>query len=352
MVSFEAYKDIFNFCKELNIDFILSVYDEEGAEFSKNMGAVALKIPSSNIVHKTLIQYTASLKLPLILDTGKSSLEEIARAVDWIYESECTSLIIEHSPDAPPASLNNHNLKILKTLKKIYSIPVGLSDHHSSEEMLYAAVALGANVIEKGIIPENMSNDLDVYHALPVQKFRDTYNKCLNIYHALGNNIRRRNIDIKKQYQWRMSIVANKSLQPGDRLSKSNISYAFPPKGIPIENLEIVENWTIRNNLEIGQVIKWTDIEPLLPRTPAYLDLVPKKFKFFPLDNKSILGKLCNCLGAGKYYTTQPNSTKLLAFYFLKKGKNKYFLKVIPHEQKEKFFLADEISHFLNKKIK
>ena len=30
-----------------------------------------------------------------------------------------------------------------------------------------------------------MSNDLDVYHALPVQKFRDTYNKCLNIYHAL-----------------------------------------------------------------------------------------------------------------------------------------------------------------------
>ena len=59
-----------------------------------------------------------------------------------------------------------------------------------------------------------------------------------------------------------MSIIANKPLKPGDKLTKKNISYAFPPKGIPIENLEIVENWIIRNIIKSGQVIKWKDIEP------------------------------------------------------------------------------------------
>ena len=87
----------------------------------------------------------------------------------------------------------------------------------------------------------------------------------------------------------------------------------------------------------------------LLPRTPAYLDLLPKKLNFYILNKGEIFKKLYASFGSGEYYSTQPKSKKILPFYLLKKGRKYFFLKVIPLEHKEKFFLSDKISHFLNR---
>ena len=261
IVSFPAYEQLFGLCKSLGIGFLLSVYDFKGAEFARDIGACALKLASSNIVHRPLIEHASRLGLPLIIDTGKSTLEEIARAVQWAEDAGAKDIMIQHSPEAPPAPLENHNLRILIGLRKAFDRPVGLSDHHAGEEMLYAAVALGANAVEKGVCPDNLLKDQDVHHAMPVSMAAEVMAKCRRIHVALGSTTRYLRRD-RKKYISRMGLTAAKDLRSGDRLALEFVSFAFPAKGVPVEHWEIVEGWRVRGDIAQGQVIRWQDIEP------------------------------------------------------------------------------------------
>lgn len=262
VVPFSSYEKLFGLCQSLDMGFLLSVYDFRGAEFARDIGASALKVASSNIVHRPLIEYIARLGLPIIIDTGKSSLEEIARAVQWAEDAGASAIMVQHSPEAPPSPLTNHNLRMLPALRQVFDRPVGLSDHHAGEEMLYAAVALGAHAVEKGIIPDDMCEDQDVFHALPVSMFEEVYAKCRRIQIALGVNMRYLLRDSKK-HPYRMGLVASKDMLPGGVLSLSNVRFAFPAKGIPVEHWDLVKGWRVRCELTGGQVIRWQDVEPI-----------------------------------------------------------------------------------------
>lgn len=261
VVSLGEYERLFQFCKSLDMEFLLSVYDFRGAEFGRDIGAGALKIASANVVHRPLIEFTAKLGLPMIIDTGKSTLEEIARAVQWAEDAGAEAIMVQHSPEAPPSPLANHNLRMLTTLHRIFDRPVGLSDHHAGEEMLYAAVALGANAVEKGIIPDNMGEDGDVYHALPIGMFEEVLAKCRRIHTALGANMRYLRRD-REKYISRMGIVAAKDFSPGESLTLEGVRFSYPAKGIPVEHWEIVEGWRVRGDIARGHVIRWRDVEP------------------------------------------------------------------------------------------
>lgn len=259
VVSLSSYENLFNLCKSLDMGFLLSVYDFKGAEFAREIGACGLKIASSNIVHRPLIEYVAKLGLPLIIDTGRSSLEEIARAIRWASDAGSTEILIQHSPEAPPSPLTNHNLRMLTTLANVFNRPVGLSDHHAGEEMLYAAVALGAQALEKGIVPDDNMDDQDVYHALKVSMFNEVYAKCRRIHEAMGSAMRYLDPNAKK-HPYRMGLVAAKDLYEGDILSLDTVSFAFPSKGIPVEHWEAVERSYLRRDMARGEIIGWQDV--------------------------------------------------------------------------------------------
>jgi len=261
VLPLETYKEIFDHCKLEGMAFVLSVYDFKGAEFAKEIGACALKIASSNIVHRPLIEYVASLDIPMILDTGKSTLEEIARAIQWAEDAGAKNLMIQHSPEASPASIENHNMKMIKTFKSVFDRPVGLSDHFQGEEMLYVAIALGAQSIEKGIYPDGLCAEQDIHHAMPISKVSEVIKKCKEIYLALGSGMRYLRSD-RNKYISRMGLSASVDLKPGDRLTIENVSFAFPADGIPVERWDITVNWIVRAKIPAGKSISWCDIEP------------------------------------------------------------------------------------------
>lgn len=261
VVPLASYEKLFGLCKTLDLGFVLSVYDLRGAEFSRDIGACALKIASSNIVHRPLIEYTARLGLPMIVDTGKSTLEEIARAVQWAEDAGGAAILLEHSPEAPPSPLANHNLRMLTTFRRIFDRPVGLSDHHVGDEMLYAAVALGAHALEKGVVPDFMKEDQDVNHALPISRFAEVLAKCNRIQTALGVGMRYLPRASKK-HPYRMGAVACTDIPAGEILTLNNTSFAFPAKGIPVEHWDVIEGWRVCGNITCGQVIRWQDVQP------------------------------------------------------------------------------------------
>lgn len=259
VVSIESYTQLFTYCTSLGMELILSVYDRKGVDFAVSIGAVALKVASSNITHQPLIEYISHTKLPIIIDTGHSTLEEIARAVNWARDCGADDLIVEHSPLPPPNSLENHNLRFMQTLGGVFGAPYGLSDHHQSEEMLYAAAAMGAVVLEKGVCPDDMGDEQDGVVALPVSKVREVLKKINNISLALGDGTRNLRRD-REKYRSRMCLVAMHDLLPGDIINDINITFAFPSRGIGSEYWDIVSGKQLKFSIKKGEPITWDHV--------------------------------------------------------------------------------------------
>jgi sialic acid synthase SpsE len=257
--TLEQSERLYTMVQRLGLGIVLTVYDFTGVDFARAMGSCALKIASSNIVHQPLIQYAARQGLPLVIDTGKSSLHEIARAVQWARDAGADRLIVQHSPAAPPAGLDQHHLRMLHTLAQTFGCPVGLSDHHRGEEMLYAAVALGASVLEKGVCADGTPYDIDIAHAMPVSQVKEVLEKCGRIWQALGQPMRTLPTNRPRPPD-RMGLVTARDVAPGDPVSLETVAFAMPTVGIPVEFWGQVDGWRFNRPLTRGTVIHWSDL--------------------------------------------------------------------------------------------
>jgi sialic acid synthase SpsE len=258
------YEKIFTPCRTLGMGLVLSVYDIEGADFAKKMGACALKIASTNLVHAPLIRHCAQLGLPLLIDTGKASLDETLRALEWAREAGANRLILEYSPPAPPAPVSNHNLQVFRLLAEKFDGPLGLSDHHAGEEMLYAATVLGCRVLEKGLCADNNGDDQDVFHALPIAMLAEVIRKCRNIHAALGDADNAYAPPAERPAA-RMGIVAGKDLASGETIDIKTVRFAFPTLGIPVEEWDQVNQSRLKVPVAAGQPIEWHHVDATSP---------------------------------------------------------------------------------------
>mgnify|MGYP006293328053 CR=1 FL=1 len=125
-----------------------SCWDEESVDFVSRYDVPAFKIASASITDEKLVKYTSKQGKPLILSTGMSTLEEIDEAVNWLQGHDITLL---HTCSAYPSAYEDLNLMCIKTLKKRYGVRVGYSGHETGVCTSVAAVALGAEVIERHI---------------------------------------------------------------------------------------------------------------------------------------------------------------------------------------------------------
>ncbi len=260
VVPLDHYRAIFGLCPDL--PFVLSVYDAEGADFAAAEGAVGLKIASSNITHVPLIRHAARIGLPLILDTGRSTLADVAHAVDTARGAGCDQLLLEHSPDGHPALPSNHNLRMLQTLARAFDAPVGLSDHHDGEEMLVLSIALGASLVEKGVTFDPDALEQDASHAMGLDRLVPAARAIFAAWQALGSGTRDLDRPIARLgTSARMGLVAARDLRPGDPIDRDHVTFAFPCRGIGVQHWDEVGGWVVTTEIRRGGVIGWGQVQ-------------------------------------------------------------------------------------------
>lgn len=260
VVPLELLHRVMRHARGTGLSLVLSVYDSEGLAFAKDVGALAIKIPSSNITHKSLIEEVAESSLPMVIDTGRSKFMEIERAVRWAKEKGAGArLIVQHSPPGPPAKAARFHLRMMSHMSRVFSCPVGLSDHHSDLAMLPLAVALGASVVEKGLVIDDAKADIDVAHALPVSRLREALAMLDESWYALGETIRP-DAEVPTDPVDRMCIIAHRAIEEGEVITRDAIDFAFPPVGIGAEDINCLLGATAKVSILRGEPIKWTDI--------------------------------------------------------------------------------------------
>lgn len=264
VMSSSDYARLFQYANSKSLPFIVSVYDFYSADLSKDNGAACLKIASANIVHVPLIRYVAKLGLPMMIDTGRATLSEVERAINTARDAGATNILLQHSPDGHPAAPEAHNLKILQSYEQLFSVPVGLSDHYTGHEMMYLAIAMGASHVEKGVFHSPDMLDQDISHSMHIEEMPKVLEMLHDSWLALGSYKRDSSMRIKGNIgtSQRQCLVAKLDAKPGDNITLENTTFAFPCKGIPVEEWDRVEKWKVRKDIHAGQPIQWCDLEP------------------------------------------------------------------------------------------
>ncbi len=144
----KEYTEIDRYCKEKNIAWFASCWDEQSVDFIDKFKPPCFKIASASLTDDDLLRHARSKGKPILLSTGMSSLEQVDHAVDVLGKND---LVILHACSTYPAYYEELNLKVIPMLRRRYCVPVGYSGHETGLPSSVAAVVLGACIVERHI---------------------------------------------------------------------------------------------------------------------------------------------------------------------------------------------------------
>lgn len=184
-LSKEDYDVIDNYCKQVGIGWFASPWDVESVDFLLQYEPRFLKIPSALITNIELLQKVKDSEVPVILSTGMSTEDEIARAVYFLghqieYLLHCTSTY--------PSKAEELNLSYIPVLKKKYPyFKIGFSDHSSQIIFIPVSVAFGAEMVEFHITLDRAMYGSDQAASIGVQGMFAISNYVSLVEKAVGD---------------------------------------------------------------------------------------------------------------------------------------------------------------------
>lgn len=143
----EQYREIERYCRERDITWMVSVWDEPSVDFMEKFDTPAYKVPSASLTDHNLLKYVRRTGKPVIISSGMSTMEQIRRGVDVAGAED---LVIMHCTSTYPCEPEELNLKMIETLRREFpNNPIGYSGHEVGLVPSAIAVAFGACMVER-----------------------------------------------------------------------------------------------------------------------------------------------------------------------------------------------------------
>jgi len=243
---------------ECGLLFFPTVATPRCVDFFQALDVCAYKLASPDIVNHPLQRYLAGTNKPIFLDTGGSFIYEIEQAVLNLHEAGARDLIIMHNPSGYPAPPEKTDLRMIRTLKSVFRLPVGLSCHTPGFDMVMASLALGANVIEKPITRNRAIQGPEHIFSLLDREADDFVRRIRAMELALGNPRRTRvNENSLPRFTGRRGIYAARDLAPGEVLTQDDVILAKPERGISVIHLDQILGRALKETVRRHQPITW-----------------------------------------------------------------------------------------------
>lgn len=253
-----AHRELIDHCQEIGIQFLSSPFDAQSSDLLDSMGLGLFKIPSGEITNLPFLEHLARKSKPLILSTGMSTLGEVEEAIHVLEVAGATGLTLLHCVTEYPAPYSEVNLRAMQTLKQAFALPVGYSDHTPGIEIAIAAVALGAEVIEKHFTLDRSLPGPDHAASLEPSELHQMVNAIRHVEAALGDGIKRpAPCEISNISVARKSIVAARSMLKGHQLEVGDLEIKRPGNGLSPKQMPALMGRTLRTNIDRDQIVKW-----------------------------------------------------------------------------------------------
>jgi sialic acid synthase len=222
-----------------------------------------LKIASRDLGNVPLLREVASTRIPVILSSGMSGLDEVERAVEVVSRHH-ENITILHCISQYPSQYENIGLPRITELKQRFpSYTIGYSDHSVGIVVPVAAVCLGAQVIEKHITLSRQLKGSDHAGALEADGLWRMVRDIRNVERALrpvADQSRRRAAH-PSQAKLRRSLAVRRPMKRGELLREDDLSMLSPGGGLTWDQRHLVLDKPLRADVGTGRLLSADDVE-------------------------------------------------------------------------------------------
>ncbi len=250
-LKLDDYLPLSELCREVGIGFMSTPFDLVSIDCLAPLGMDFWKITSGEIPNLPYLRKIAAKGGKVILSTGMSELPEIEAAMNVIEAGgiQRSDISLLHCNTQYPTPMRDVNLRAMEQLRSMHPGMVGYSDHTTGIEVPVAAVAMGAEIIEKHFTLDKSLPGPDHRASLDTAELRAMVNAIRNIELAIGDGEKhvsdseRPNIEIARK-----SIIAARDIKTGEILTEENLTVKRPGNGIsPMRWDEVVGSRAIRD---------------------------------------------------------------------------------------------------------
>lgn len=228
----EWHEEIFRVAREEGLICFSTPFDKTAVDLLESLNNPIYKIASFEITDIPLIKYIASKHKPIILSTGIAMEEDIQLALDTIRGEGNDDITLLKCTSAYPAPIEDANLLTIPDMKQRFGCKVGLSDHTEGSTVPMAAVALGAEVVEKHFIIDRSIGGPDSSFSMEAPDFKAMVDKIRQVEKALGEVKYPKNPTKIKGREYCRSLYVSEDVKAGDVVTEKNVRSVRPGFGL------------------------------------------------------------------------------------------------------------------------
>lgn len=256
-LSYDDFREIKEYCDEIGIIFTSTADEQDSLDFLIELGIPFIKIGSGEIGNVPYLRYIGSKKMPIILSTGMSTLSDVELSIDALIEGGAEDISLLHCTTNYPCPYDTVNLKAMDTLKTAFGYTVGYSDHTMGIEVPIAAVARGAEIIEKHFTLDRKMDGPDHLASMEPDEFKRMVLGIRNIEKVLGDGIKRPSSEEKKISKVvKKRIVAKKQIPQGKLIEVDDLAVKRHEYGVPAYAWDMIVGTLARKSYEIDEGIE------------------------------------------------------------------------------------------------
>lgn len=236
------HQGLFSLAQSLGLIAFSTPFSPSAVDFLDSINNPLYKVASSDVSNFPLLAAIAEKRKPVILSSGKSTLEEIDEAVQFLQERGIKKLALLHCVSTYPALDEDCHLRVITSLQARYpELFVGLSDHSPGTLAPCIAVSLGAKVVEKHITYDKRAWGPDHHFSLDPEELRDLVKAVRRTELMLGSG-EKRVLDSEKpgRVLARPSIIAAQNISKGEIITAKMLKVCRPGTGLAPKLLDKV----------------------------------------------------------------------------------------------------------------
>jgi N,N'-diacetyllegionaminate synthase len=255
-------------CGEHGIEFMSTAFDARSADFLVRLGIKRIKVPSGELTHQPFVEHLAGMGLPMLVSTGMADLDEVRESIGWIAAVRArhgleprSDITVLHCTSNYPAAPEDVNLAAMGTMARSLEIAVGYSDHTLGIAVATAAVALGAQVIEKHFTLDRTLPGPDHAASLEPDELTAMVAAIRTVERALGDGVKApRPSELKVRDAARRSVTLAGARASGHVLAAEDLALLRPGSGIAPHEFAAVVGRRLARDLPAGSTLQWTDL--------------------------------------------------------------------------------------------
>ena len=255
-LSYDNFEVVKNHCDEIGIQFLSTPDEIDSLDFLCNFNLPFIKLGSGDVTNIPFLRLVGSRHIDVVLSTGMSYLGDVEIAYRTLIEAGAKSVALLHCTTNYPCPMHEVNLRAIQTLKDAFHCSVGYSDHTMGVEVPVAAVAMGAEIIEKHFTLDKEMDGPDHKASLNPEELKQMVVAIRHIEQALGDGIKQPNESEKQISEVVLKrIVAATPIKEGEVLSADNMTVKRSTVGLKASLWDLVNGRIATCNYAIDEPI-------------------------------------------------------------------------------------------------